>query len=217
MTEPLPVYLEVGTKRVFACALDWPGWARSGRDEGAALDALLAYRDRYAAVVARAGVQLPGAVAVDVVERLVGNATTDFGAPGVPPATDARTLNAEDLARLTKLLVASWEAFDKATAAASGAVLRVGPRGGGRSLARIEAHVPDAEAMYLGALGSRTPRPGGWAAQRKTVLATLTAVAQGRPVPDPSKTHRRWSPRFFVRRAASHILDHAWEIEDRSW
>ena len=26
---------------------------------------------------------------------------------------------------------------------------------------------------------------------------------------------RRWSARYFVRRAAWHVLDHAWEIEDR--
>jgi hypothetical protein len=24
-----------------------------------------------------------------------------------------------------------------------------------------------------------------------------------------------WSPRYFARRAAWHVLDHAWEIEDR--
>ena len=24
-----------------------------------------------------------------------------------------------------------------------------------------------------------------------------------------------WKPRFFVRRVAWHVLDHAWEIEDR--
>ena len=33
-------YLEVGKKRVFACALDWPGWCRSGRDERLAIEAL---------------------------------------------------------------------------------------------------------------------------------------------------------------------------------
>jgi hypothetical protein len=26
------VYLEVGDKRAFAGAIDWPAWARSGRD-----------------------------------------------------------------------------------------------------------------------------------------------------------------------------------------
>ncbi|CAN5828742.1 hypothetical protein BH20CHL8_BH20CHL8_11020 [soil metagenome] len=25
-----------------------------------------------------------------------------------------------------------------------------------------------------------------------------------------------WTPRYFVRRAAWHVLDHAWEIEDRA-
>jgi len=31
------VYLETGTKRVFACAVDWPGWCRPGRGEEQAL------------------------------------------------------------------------------------------------------------------------------------------------------------------------------------
>jgi hypothetical protein len=34
------IYLEVGDKRVFAGAIDWPAWARSGRDDDAALEAL---------------------------------------------------------------------------------------------------------------------------------------------------------------------------------
>ena len=44
------VGLEAGAKWVFASALDWPGWCRRGRDEHAALDTLLNYADRYAAV-----------------------------------------------------------------------------------------------------------------------------------------------------------------------
>ncbi len=42
------VYLEVGQKKTFAGALDWPGWCRSAGDEGAALAALIAYAPRYA-------------------------------------------------------------------------------------------------------------------------------------------------------------------------
>src|SRR5690349_9971305 len=42
------VYLEVGKKRVFACAADWPGWCRSGRDEEQALEALTTSASRYA-------------------------------------------------------------------------------------------------------------------------------------------------------------------------
>ena len=32
---PIAVYLEVGQKKTFAGALDWPGWCRSGRDAAA--------------------------------------------------------------------------------------------------------------------------------------------------------------------------------------
>ncbi len=49
-----PVYLELGTKRVFACALDWPGWCRSGRTEDEALARLADYAPRYAVVAAEA-------------------------------------------------------------------------------------------------------------------------------------------------------------------
>ena len=44
------VYLEVGHKKIFAGALDWPGWCRGGRDEGAALAALVEYAPRYARI-----------------------------------------------------------------------------------------------------------------------------------------------------------------------
>ena len=50
--DPLTVYLVLGQKRVFACALAWPGWCRSDKTEDGALDALVAYAPR-SAVVAR--------------------------------------------------------------------------------------------------------------------------------------------------------------------
>ncbi|MGH2773763.1 MAG: hypothetical protein ACRDIU_11590 [Actinomycetota bacterium] len=34
------VFVENGSKRVFAGAVDWPGWCRSGKDEQEALEAL---------------------------------------------------------------------------------------------------------------------------------------------------------------------------------
>lgn len=39
--DTIEVYIEAGKKRVFAGAIDWPGWCRSGHDEQAALQALL--------------------------------------------------------------------------------------------------------------------------------------------------------------------------------
>src|SRR5579871_3455685 len=92
MTEAVPaalaVYLEVGHKRVFACALDWPGWCRSGKSAEGALDTLVAYAPRYALVAQEAGYPLPDIQrnTVHVMERLQGSAGyTDYGAPGAIP------------------------------------------------------------------------------------------------------------------------------------
>jgi hypothetical protein len=45
------VHLEVGAKRVFACAVDWPGWCRSAETEAGAPEALPADVPRSARVV----------------------------------------------------------------------------------------------------------------------------------------------------------------------
>jgi hypothetical protein len=85
MTGRLDVYLEVGQKPVFACALDWPGWCRAGKTEDAALDALVASALRYALVAQDAGLAFPDSQrdAIHVVARLEGSATyTAFGVPG---------------------------------------------------------------------------------------------------------------------------------------
>src|SRR3990172_8504342 len=105
-SDTIKVYLEQGSKRVFAGALDWPGWCRSGRDEGTALQALLDYGPRYAGVLrpARLGVQAPAdASAFAGVERLEGNPTTDFGAPAVAPSSDARPVDDAELRRFQAL------------------------------------------------------------------------------------------------------------------
>ena len=89
------VYLEVSSRRTFAAALDWPGWARSGRDPQAALATLAEYGARYARAVrpARLGFAAPGdASSFVIVERLKGDATTDFGAPGAIPRSMASPL-----------------------------------------------------------------------------------------------------------------------------
>ncbi|MGH9282469.1 MAG: hypothetical protein ACRD0S_05980 [Acidimicrobiales bacterium] len=46
---PTAAYVEQGAKKAFACALDWPGWARAAKTEDEALAALAAYAERYAA------------------------------------------------------------------------------------------------------------------------------------------------------------------------
>ncbi len=65
VTGRIAVAVETGTKRVFARALDWPGWSRSGRTEEAALEALAGAAARYAVVATTAGEPGPGAAGVD--------------------------------------------------------------------------------------------------------------------------------------------------------
>ena len=64
---PTRVYLELGRRRVFAGALDWPGWCRSGKTEELALAELAACARRYAPVARQAGVpfQPPGSPSVN--------------------------------------------------------------------------------------------------------------------------------------------------------
>lgn len=101
------IYLEIGRKRAFAGSVDWPGWCRSGRNEEAAIQALLDTASRYSRVLGETGLafEVPeGTSSFNVVERLEGNATTDFGAPAVPLSTDEEPIGADELRRLQSLL-----------------------------------------------------------------------------------------------------------------
>ncbi|GIK36294.1 MAG: hypothetical protein BroJett011_01270 [Chloroflexota bacterium] len=218
------MYLEIGQKRTFAGAIDWPGWCRSGRDEAAALQALLDSGPRYGRILqaARIEFQAPAAVAeFAVIERLEGNTTTDFGAPDLAPSSDAEPVDDTELERLQRLLKACWQAFDTAVQTASGKELRKGPRGGGRDLEGITRHVLGAEAGYLSALGWKFRQGEAedlseeLARTRQAVLDALAAAAHGEIPERGPRGGVRWTPRYFVRRAAWHVLDHVWEIEDR--
>jgi hypothetical protein len=224
MATPLDVYLECGAKRTFAAALDWPGWCRQGPTETDALAALIAYGPRYASILAgtRLGFVAPKDLAqLVVVERLPGTATTDFGAPGVAPTADRdRSCSAAELKRFEKILRAGWRAFDQAVRAARGKTLATGPRGGGRSLEAMVAHVIGADAGYLTAVGWKAPKAAKpaqqLAATREAILAALEASATGEIPPQGPRGGARWSARYFVRRVAWHVMAHVWEIERRA-
>jgi hypothetical protein len=219
MAERHSVYLEVGTKRVFATAVDWPGWSRSGRDVDSALQALVEYGPRYGRAVggARHGFRLPSGVGdLDVVERLKGDASTDFGVPGKPASTDDRPIDDAELRRLQSLVRAAWRAFDRSAKRYARTTLSTGPRGGGRSVAAMIEHVRDAEGGYLASLGWPTPRPKEAAEIRSAILRALADRAHGEPPPPSKRRSPLWSPTYGARRTAWHALDHAWEIEDRA-
>lgn len=211
-----PVAIEVGAKRVFACAIEWPGWCRSAKTEAEAIAALAAYAPRYAvaARLARQPFSETAAADLKVVTRVRGSASTDFGIPHeILPSDRAQPIPA--LAKREIALVrAGWALFDRVVAKAP-AALRKGPRGGGRDRAAIARHVREAEHAYAVKIGLRLPwppKPGAAAlrAQRGALIEALRSVATNGPA------ERGWPATYAARRIAWHALDHAWEIEDRS-
>ena len=224
MATSVAVYLEEGAKRTFAGALDWPGWCRSGRTETEALEALLAYGSRYASVLATSGLDFVAPAHLEqllVVERLPGNASTDFGVPGAAPAADRERLcPLATVRRFEKILRALWQAFDAAVESARGKTLSTGPRGGGRTLEAIVRHVVEADASYLGAVGWKGFKAAnpleGLSTTRETIIAALNASAAGEIPPKGPRGGARWTARYFVRRVAWHVTAHLWEIDRRA-
>ena len=207
------VYLEVGKRRVFASAADWPGWTRSGKDEKSALEALAAAAPRYAQAAKAAHIAFTPGSTFDVVERLPGDATTEFGAPGAIAKAESKRLTKKEAGRLSALVAASWTVFDRVVEKAPES-LRKGPRGGGRDRDKIVEHVIGAEVAYARKLGLRLQQPAGGDAaavreHRNAIVAGLRAGTKG-------VIERGWPARYAARRMAWHALDHAWEIEDRS-
>ena len=214
------MYLERGQKKTFAVAVEWPGWARSGKDEPSALAALLDYGPRYRRSLGlrSPAFEAPASVGdLKVVERLEGNATTDFGAPGAIRRADEQPTDQAELDRLLDLLRRAWAAFDDAAERAGGKELApAGPRGGGRSVAKMRTHVHEADGGYLNALGGHASNGASGNELRDTFVEAARARARGE-LPDVGpRGGKRWPARFAIRRSAWHALDHAWEIEDRT-
>jgi hypothetical protein len=220
----IKVFVEIGQKRIFAGAVDWPGWCRSGRDEKTALQALIDYGPRYAQVLHSRGIefQLPtDASDLMVTERHDGNATTDFGAPAIVLDADRQPMDRMEFERLQTILLACWQAFDRAAQQAAGRELRKGPRGGGRDLESILSHVIGADQEYLKRLAWKHTPEGGknpveeLSRTRQAILNTLEVAANGDLPEQGPRGGSMWPPRYFIRRVAWHVLDHAWEIDDR--
>jgi hypothetical protein len=218
VTEPLRVILEIGRKRrLVAGAMDWPGLDRWGTSEEDALAKLSAYVPRYAGVAKRAGLAAELARSGDpvVVERVPGSSSTDFwGVAHVPSQIEREVLSAADLERRLDLLRACWAYFDDDAARITGELLP-GPRSAGRTHDQIVRHVTYNEPeQFSRKVEVRTPMevvrtPEGLAAHRAAYLDGIRAYnAEGKPA-------RTWPIQFLIRRTAHHVMDHAWEMEDR--
>ena len=219
MTDRLRVILELGKKRrVVAGATDWPGLDRWGTSEDDAVSKLSSYVPRYAGVAERAGLaaEFANARDIEVVERVPGSSSTDFwGIAHVPSEIEREVLSPADLDRRLALLRACWASFDEMAGRVS-AELRPGSRSEGRSRDQIIRHVYYNEpGQFSRKVEVRTPvevvsTPDGLASHREQYLEAIRAYNA------ECKAARTWPIQFLIRRTAHHVMDHAWELEDRN-
>lgn len=218
MAKHIRVTLEIGPKgkRVVAVAPDWPGLERGAKTAEAAVERLLSYVPRYAAVAKLAGMEeaFTNITAADIVEQYPGTGSTDFwGISFGFSSFDQQALSEEDLERDLTLMRACWSFFDDVRSRVS-AELQHGPRGGGRDRDRIVRHTLISELDMAKKLGIRIPldpllTEEGLAAYRDDYCSNIRAFhAQG-------KMARSWPLRYLIRHTAYHSLDHAWEMEDK--
>lgn len=217
MSDPVRVMIERGKKKTVASAFDWPGWDRSATSEEEALGVLATYRSRFASVAELAGLsnEFRSTGALEVVERLDGTGMTDFyGVSAKSARPEQQQMSDDQCERKISLLRACWTYFDNVASLVS-AELRKGPRGGGRDRDKIMRHVNVAEIHgFARKVGVRTA-PSAWqnpddlCAHRDAFCSAIRAYnARGAAA-------RTWTLQFVIRRSAYHMLDHAWEMEDR--
>jgi hypothetical protein len=218
MGNPIRVTLEIGPKgkKVVAVAPDWPGLERGAKSGEAAIERLLSYVPRYAAVAKLAGMEAEFATSpvADVVEQYPGVGSTDFwGISFAFSSIDQQAISGEALERELTLMQACWAFIDGARSRVS-AELQRGPRGGGRDRERIFRHTVAGERDWAKKLGLPTSQEAllteeGVKAQREAYCNAIRAFhSQG-------KMARTWPLRYLIRHTAYHTLDHAWEMEDK--
>ena len=121
-----------------------------------------------------------------------------------------------DLDRGIALLQATWAFFDDVRARVS-AEMRMGPRGGGRDRNRIVRHTIRTESEdFAKQVGIPIPEEGalspeGLERHRHDYIAAMRAYNAG----EIDRTMRSWTLAFLIRHSAFHVLDHAWEMEDK--
>jgi hypothetical protein len=206
-------------KRWVAIAGDWPGLERNGKSEDEAVQKLRAYIPRYLAVAKRArlGAELERQRDVKVVARHTGTGSTDFwGISFAPSAEDREQGDDAVFERRLSLLRAAWAEFDEVAGRVS-PELRLGVRGGGRSRDEIVGHVLRVESGDF-ARRVNVQEPAEWqellpakgrAKHRDAFVDAMRGWrAENRPL-------GKWTVPYLLRHTAYHVLDHAWEMEDR--
>jgi hypothetical protein len=205
-------------KKAVAIAIDWPGWERGAKTPELALETFDSYRERFRPVAMTAGMgdEFDGAGPVDVVEDRVGTGSTDFwGISFSPSSLEPDPMDDSELDRKIRLLQACWAYFDGVAARVS-AEMRKGPRGGGRDRDTIIRHTIRNESEdFAKRVGLRIPEgaalsPDGLRTHREAYVAAMRAYNAGE-----GKRMRSWTLPYLIRHSAYHVMDHAWEMEDK--
>ena len=210
--------IEAAEKKAFATAIDWPGWSRSGKTEELAIEALLAYADRYAAVAGLPARRSPtGAVSTSRSSSASGGGGgTEFGVPSTVTKHDARKVTAAE--------ADAWRAWSRRRGGRSTESAAGGTGGApeGAARRRPEHLEGDRARRRIGRClrtgdGREDPgagpvgQEGGQGDAQRDARRSCGRLRDGSPI-----AGRRWPPRYAAHRIAWHALDHAWEIEDRS-
>jgi hypothetical protein len=217
---PVRTVLERGPKekKAVAFAIDWPGWSRGGKTLDHAQEAIELYRQRYRPVAVEAGMadEFDAAGPLEIVEDKVGTGSTDFwGISFSPSSFEPEPMDDIELERKITLLKACWAFFDDVATRVS-PEMQKGPRGGGRDRDQIIRHTVRTESEdFAKKVGLRIPEgaaltPEGLATHRETFVEAMRAYNAGE-----GKRMRSWTLPFLIRHSAYHVLDHAWEMEDK--
>jgi len=221
MTNSIQATIEIGPKgkKVVAVAPDWPGLARGAKTEEAAIERLLTYVPRYVPVAKLAGMEaaFPTTTTADVIEHYPGTGSTDFwGISFAFSSIDKQAMSDDALERELTLMRACWAFFDDVRSRVSAEMQR-GPRGGGRDRDRIVRHTFAAEQDWAKGVGVVTSDDmmltgEGLRTHRDAYCHAIQDYhSQGKSAGKVAK----WPLRYLIRHTAFHMLDHAWEMEDK--
>jgi hypothetical protein len=218
---PVRTVIERGPKgkRSVALSIDWPGWERGAKTAELAVEKLESYRERYRPIATLAGMapDFDTAGPLEIVEETVGTGMTDFwGISFSPSAAEQEPMDEAALERGISLLRACWTFFDGVANRVS-AEMRKGPRGGGRNRDEVVRHAIRVESEdFARRVGLHIPegaalKPDALPPYRDAYVAAMRAYNAG----EVAQRMRSWTLPFLIRHSAYHMLDHAWEMEDK--
>ena len=218
---PVRTVIERGPKdkRSVAFSIDWPGWSRGARTAELALQTLESYRERYRSVARLAGMlrEFDAAGTLEIVEDKLGTGSVDFsGMSFAPSAAEQEPMDEASLQRESTLLRACWAFFDDVAARVSPEMRKA--RAGEDETETKSSATPSAPRVRTSrsGSGSGSPKkgaltPAGLHQHREAYLAAMRAYNAGRI----SRRMRSWTLPYLIRHSADHMLDHAWEMEDK--